>query len=114
MHDDESQLPERENEPTNNNAREQMYCTENAHLRTEEEVVQRVASQRTSPIVECKRRKAESLLTTSLLNSHYLEGTENDPYYICRYCFSHIRNTHVKYIKHNAVCLNKKKKKDVV
>ena len=48
--------------------------------------------------------------TESLHNSHFLIGTENEPYYTCKFCFCLIKNTYDKYVKHHAVCFNKKKK----
>ena len=69
---------------------------------------ERMEQQRKEQLDERIRIKAESLH-----NSHFLIGTENDPYYTCKFCFCQIKNTYAKYVKHHTVCFNKKKMKNV-
>ena len=43
--------------------------------------------------------------TDRRLLSHYLPGTERNPYYTCKWCFVDIKNnTYFKYLKHRGAC----------
>ena len=70
------------------------------------EAEERIQQQRKDQLEEKMRMRVESLK-----NSHFLAGTENDPYYTCKFCNCQLKNTYPNYIKHNAVCLKKKKRK---
>ena len=36
--------------------------------------------------------------------SHYLPGTEREPYYTCKWCYTEIKNSYFKYLKHRRAC----------
>ena len=62
---------------------------------------------------EKRKEQLEEKIKTSeesLKKGHYVVGTENRPYYTCKFCFGEIRNTYIKYLSHSAVCPKKKKR----
>jgi len=57
-----------------------------------------------NPAAETETDTQQQTNTARRNLSHYLPGTERNPYYTCKWCFVQIRNTYFKYLKHRGVC----------